>query len=68
MAFWIENKALMCKLFLAILGDRTSKRFQDLPVNSISSWKDLAKDFVARYITNSKEPVTLDSLFHSSSG
>ncbi|XP_038719951.1 uncharacterized protein LOC120012580 [Tripterygium wilfordii] len=53
----------MCKMFLSSLGTTAMKWFHQLPENSVSSWRELTRIFVARFIANSRDPATLDTLF-----
>ncbi|XP_038688801.1 uncharacterized protein LOC119987960 [Tripterygium wilfordii] len=63
MALWTNRDGLMCKMFPSSLGTTVIKWFHQLPENSVSSWKELAQIFVARFIANSRDPTTLDTLF-----
>ncbi|XP_038707286.1 uncharacterized protein LOC120002597 [Tripterygium wilfordii] len=63
MALWAGRDGLMCKMFPSSLGTTAMKWFHQLPENSVSSWRELARIFVGRFIANSRDPVTSDALF-----
>ncbi|XP_038716697.1 uncharacterized protein LOC120010074 [Tripterygium wilfordii] len=62
MVLWAGRDGLMCKMFSSSLGTTAMKWFHQLPENSVSSWRELAQIFVARFIANSRDPATLDTL------
>ncbi|XP_038702597.1 uncharacterized protein LOC119999152 [Tripterygium wilfordii] len=63
MALWADRDRLICKMFPSSLGTTAMKWFHQLLENSVSSWRELARIFVARLIANSRDPATLDTLF-----
>ncbi|XP_038688681.1 uncharacterized protein LOC119987854 [Tripterygium wilfordii] len=63
MALWAGRDELMCKMFPSSLGTTAMKWFHQLPENSVSSWREVARIFVGRFIANSRDPATLDTLF-----
>ncbi|XP_038716012.1 uncharacterized protein LOC120009469 [Tripterygium wilfordii] len=63
MALWAGRDGLMCKMIPSSLGTTAMKWFHQLSENSVSSWRELAQIFVARFIANSRDPATLDTLF-----
>ncbi|XP_038683002.1 uncharacterized protein LOC119983389 [Tripterygium wilfordii] len=63
MALWAGRDGLMCKMFPSSLGTTAMKWFHQLLENSGSSLRELARIFVARFIANSRDPATLDTLF-----
>lgn len=54
MAYWISNNAVMCRLFLISLGETTLRWFTRLLVGKINNFRELAKQFTVRFITNSR--------------
>ena len=53
MAFSRYNDPLMCRLFPSSLGEVALRWFNQLGRRTIDSWIQMAKTFVARFITNS---------------
>lgn len=43
----------MCRMFLASLGDTALRWFDKLPPGKFDSFRELAKQFTARFIINS---------------
>ena len=58
-----RNEALMCKVFLSSLGPVVMRWFNSLKTDFIDSYKQLIQAFGSRFITNSKVPRPLSSLF-----
>ncbi|KAM7502432.1 hypothetical protein LguiB_001336 [Lonicera macranthoides] len=54
MAYWRGEEALMCRMFPASLGDTALRWFDKLPPAKIDSFRELAEQFAARFITNSR--------------
>ncbi|XP_038685704.1 uncharacterized protein LOC119985482 [Tripterygium wilfordii] len=63
MVLWAGRDGLMCKMFSSSLRITAMKWFHQLPENSVSSWREWARIFVARFIANSRDQATLDTLF-----
>ncbi|XP_038716504.1 uncharacterized protein LOC120009853 [Tripterygium wilfordii] len=63
MVLWAGQDGLMFKMFLSSLGTTAMKWFHQLPEHSVSSWRELARIFVARFIANSRDPARLNMLF-----
>ena len=61
-----KNEALMCKIFPFSLGLMARRWFNGLRANSIDSFKKLTQSFGARFITCSRVPLPLGSLFSMS--
>ena len=59
-----KNEALICKVFSSSLGLVAMRWFYGLGVGSISSFKELTRAFVSRFLTCSKVPRPLDSLLY----
>ena len=59
-----KNEALMCKVFSSSLGLVAMRWFDGLGVGSISSFKELTRAFVSRFLTCSKVSRPLDSLLY----
>ena len=57
-----SNEALIYKVFSSSLGPMAMRWFGGLKEGSISSFKELTKAFVARFVTCSRVPRPLDSL------
>lgn len=53
----------MCKVFPSRLGEFGLHWFDRLPSASISSNKQLSTAFLVRFVTNTKQKKTVDSLF-----
>ena len=53
MAYWRNEDALMCIMLPANLGDTTLRWFDKLPPGKIDSFRELAEQFIARFIINS---------------
>ena len=62
MAVHSKDKALMCKVFLSILGLVAMRWFDGLRPNSVGSFKQLTQAFGSRFITSSRVPRPLYSL------
>ena len=62
-ALWVSDDATMCKMFPGSLDKGALKWFQSLKPRSIRSWNQLATEFVRHYIANSRDAVSLDTLF-----
>ena len=56
MAIYLQNEALMCKVFPSSLGPMAMRWFNSLKTNSIGSYKQLTQAFCSRFITNSRVP------------
>ena len=56
MAIYSQNEALMCKIFPFSLGSMAMRWFNGLKTNSVSSHKQLTRDFCSRFITNTRVP------------
>ena len=52
----------MCKVFLSNLGPMAMRWFNGLGEGSINSFKELTREFGARFVTCSRVPRPLDSL------
>ena len=63
MAVHSKNEALMCKVFPSSLGTMAMRWFDGLGAGSINSFKDHTQAFGSRFITCSRVPRPLDSLF-----
>nr|XP_023910630.1 uncharacterized protein LOC112022295 [Quercus suber] len=63
MAVQSKNEVLMCKVFPSNLGPVMIRWFNGLKTNSIDSYKQLTQAFGSRFITNSRIPQPLSSLF-----
>ncbi|XP_028076624.1 uncharacterized protein LOC114278726 [Camellia sinensis] len=63
MSLWNRDEALMCKVFPSSLGETRLRWFDRLPAGSIHSWKQLSKEFLARFVSNTKIPKEPDTLF-----
>jgi len=57
-----KNKALMCKVFPSSLNPVAMRWFDGLKEGSINSFKELTREFGARFMTCSQVPRPLDSL------
>ena len=64
MAYWRNEKALMCRTFPVSLGDITLRWFDKLPPGRIDSFRELAEQFMARFITNNKVVKGPEALTH----
>ncbi|XP_028114674.1 uncharacterized protein LOC114312614 [Camellia sinensis] len=53
----------MCKVFPSSLGETGLRWFDRLPAGSIHGWKQLSKEFLARFVFNTKIPKEPDTLF-----
>ncbi|XP_038693764.1 uncharacterized protein LOC119991491 [Tripterygium wilfordii] len=62
MILWEGDEPILCKVFPSSLGTMASRWFHQLPPNSISSWREMAKLFINRFIAGSREPKTLSTL------
>lgn len=65
MAYWFSDDVVMCMMFIASLGYAALKWFARLPAGQIDSFRELAKQFMARFITNNlviKSPEALISM------
>jgi hypothetical protein len=56
------NDPLMCRLFPSSLGEVALRWFNQLGRRTINSWIEMAKAFVARFITNSLKTKEMDAL------
>lgn len=54
MSFFTRNDALLCKVFLASVGNHELTWFNQLPLKSISSFDSLCSAFMARFVTSNK--------------
>ena len=63
MAVHASNEALMCKVFPSSLRPVAMRWFDALEEGLIRSFKELTKAFGARFITCSRVPKLVDSLF-----
>ena len=63
MAIHSQNEALMCKVFPSNLGPVVMRWFNGLKTDPIDSYKQLTQAFGSRFITNSRVPRPLSSLF-----
>ena len=61
-----KDETLMCKIFPSSLGPMAMRWFNGLKANSIVSFKKLTQSFGARFITCSRVPLPLGSLFSMS--
>ena len=61
-----KDEALMCKIFPSNLGPMAMRWFNGLKTNSIDSFKKLTQSFGTRFITCSRIPLPLGSLFSMS--
>ena len=61
-----KDETLMCKIFPSSLGPMAIRWFNGLKANSIVSFKKLTQSFGARFITCSRVPLPLGSLFSMS--
>ena len=66
MAVHSKNETLMCKVCLSSLGPMAMRWFDGLGVRSIDSFKELTRAFGSHFITCSRIPRPLDSLFSMS--
>ena len=66
MAVHSKNETLMCKVCLSSLGPMAMRWFDGLGVGSIDSFKELTRAFGSHFITCSRIPRPLDSLFSMS--
>ena len=62
MALCYHIDALICKVFSSILGDLRLKWFEKLLPESIGSFLQLFKSFVAWFVINTKAPKCVSSL------
>jgi hypothetical protein len=62
MALSRHNDPLMCRLFSSSLGEVALKWFNKLGRRTINSWVEMAKAFVARFISNSRKTKEMDAL------
>jgi hypothetical protein len=62
MALSRNNDPLMCRLFPSNLGEVAMRWFNQLGTQTIYSWDQMAKVFVARFITNSRKRKEMDAL------
>ena len=61
-----KNQTLMCKVCPSSLGPMVMRWFDGLGVGSIDSFKELTRAFGSHFITCSRVPWSLDSLFSMS--
>ena len=66
MAVHSKDETLMCKIFPSSLGPMAMRWFNGLKANSIDSFKKLTQSFDAHFITCSRVPLPLGSLFSMS--
>ncbi|XP_028116466.1 uncharacterized protein LOC114314209 [Camellia sinensis] len=64
MSLWNRDDALMCKVFPSSLGELGLRWFDKLPNGSIYDWTQLSEAFLARFVSNSRVPKQLDTLFN----
>ncbi|XP_028071749.1 uncharacterized protein LOC114274078 [Camellia sinensis] len=64
MSLWNRNDALICKVFPSSLGELGLRWFDKLPNGSIYDWTQLSETFLARFVSNSRVPKQLDTLFN----
>ena len=64
MAVHSQDKAMLCRIFPSSLGLMSMRWFDGLRTNSISSFKKLTQSFCSRFITCSRVPQPLDSLYY----
>ena len=64
MVYWIFDDVVMCRMFPANLGGSALRWFAKLPEGQIDSFKELAKQFAACFITNSRLVKGPDDLIH----
>ena len=64
MAYWRNEEAIMCRMSPASLGDTTLRWFDKLPSGWIDSFRELAEQFAARFITNSRVIKGPEALTH----
>nr|XP_023880298.1 uncharacterized protein LOC111992668 [Quercus suber] len=62
MTVYSKDEALMCKVFPSSLGPVAMRWFDNLKVNSISSFKELTQAFYSHFVTCSKASQPLASL------
>ena len=62
MALWIGIEPLMCKVLPLSLGDQALEWFSRLKPRSICNFRKLARSFVTRFVTNSKQPKDIGAL------
>lgn len=58
----IGDDAIMCQMFPSSLEKVALAWFHKLDPYSIKSWKQLAQEFTARFLTSRKAPKTFESL------
>ena len=61
-----QDEALMCRVFPSNLRPMAMRWFDGLRTNFVSSFKKLTQAFYSRFITCSRVPQPLDSLFSMS--
>ena len=62
MAVHSKNEALICKVFPSSLGPVAMRWFDGLREGSVSSFKELTREFGSRFVTCNRVPRPLDSL------
>jgi hypothetical protein len=62
MTLYLNNDALMCRMFPSSLGSVSLRWFNRLGHASVHSWDEMTKAFVSQFITNNQKPRELDSL------
>lgn len=63
-AYWRNEKTLMCRMFLASLGNTTLRWFDKLPLDKIDSFRELAEQFTTHFITNNRVVKGPEALAH----
>ena len=58
-----SNEVLMCKVFPSSLGPVAMRLFDALEEGTFRSFEELTRAFSARFVTCSRVPKPLDSLF-----
>ncbi|XP_075670485.1 uncharacterized protein LOC142640305 [Castanea sativa] len=66
MAIYLNNEALMCRVFPSSLGPVAMRWFDALTESSLASFEELTRAFGARFITCSRIPKPLDALLSMS--
>ena len=59
---WEGDETLYCRMFASSLGRMALSWYHKLPSRSISSWEQLAEQFVGRFMISRAAPKSFDSL------
>ena len=54
MSYWSYDEPLMCRMFPSSLGDVETRWFLKLSAGQIDNFRELAEQFIARFIINSR--------------